>query len=171
MSAYFSGCNLKCKSFKYFHPSMKNTFSRISSFSSVLFNCTIGLLIAMTIISHFIGTPKISSELQVTRISSGNSYRICEFIPNIDLKPQFNFNTKQIFLYLVLKENNRSEMIWHTIVKNGGKYNFTEKLRSASFSTTKGNDSFDFELRGSVFPFVGQLKDVSYATISYKEKQ
>lgn len=150
---------------------MKNTISRISSFSSALFHCTLGLLISITIVSYLIGTPEVSSDIQITRISPGNSYRICEFIPNVDLRPQFNFNTKQIFLYLVMKESNRSEMIWHKIVKNGEKYNFIETLRSIPFSTTKGNNTFDFELRGSIFPFVGQMKDVKYGMLSYKDKQ
>lgn len=147
---------------------MKNTANRISAFTSVLMNCTIALLFSIFLVSYLYGSPKISADLQVDWVSPNRSFKMCRFIPNIDLTPQFYFNTKQVFLYLVTKSSNKQEMVWSKIIKNGENYKLTERLQSNYiFSETENGGKYEFELRGNIFPFVGQLKDVYYGTFIF----
>lgn len=93
---------------------------------------------------------------------------MCSFYPNIDLSSQFNFNTKQIFLYLIARTGEREEMVWSKIVKNGESYKLND-LEKSNYSFSVGIDGpLLFELRGNVFPFVGQMKDIHYATVDYR---
>lgn len=149
---------------------MKNTISRITCFSSILMNCTILLLLSIFLVSYLFPVPSITAELKIEWVSPNRSYKACRFSPNIDLSSQFNFNTKQIFLYLVAKTPNKQEMVWSKIIKNGEKCKFFEPLQSNSIFSTGENGLVEFELRGNMFPFVGQLKDLHYGNFEYRGK-
>lgn len=149
---------------------MKNAVTRATSFCSILMNCTILLLLAIFIASYFYSIPQVTADLRVGWVSPNKNYKVCQFFPNIDLTPQFNFNTKQVFLYLVAKTPEKQEMVWSKIVKNGEKYKFFESEKSNYIFSVGGDGHISFELRGNMFPFVGQLKDIHYGSFEYYEK-
>lgn len=144
---------------------MKDFSSRANTFSSVLMNCTIALLFVIFFVSYMTPIKPIAGDLKITWMSPGNGFRVVRLIPNIDLTPQFVFNIKQIFLYVVAKSNGKEEMLWSKIVKNGGNYVFKELVQSTYPLDPSGK--IEFELRGSIFPYTGQLIDVSYGSVPY----
>lgn len=147
---------------------MKNTFSRGITFFGHFLTYSFGLLAVITLVSHLFQEPHITSDLTISWISPGKSYKSCQFFPNVDLTPQFNMNTKQVFLYLTVKTDNKEQMLWSKIVKNGSDYKFFNPEKSKyMFNIPDGNAVF--ELKGNVFPFVGFMKTVKYAEIKHKE--
>lgn len=154
---------------------MKNTLSRVSTFSSILFNTTLGLLFCIFLASYLNPGYPVSSNLKISWISPNPNFKSLRFEPNIDLTPQFTFNTKQIFIYLVLRTqedsgNLKEEMTWSKIVKNGDNYKLFEMEKSNSIFSGSLTGGYEFELRGNIFPYVGQLRDISYGSIKYKNE-
>lgn len=150
---------------------MKNTYNRISYFSTILFNSTMVLLFVIFAIS-FVSKPGLArANIKVLKLEGRGEYKSLKFEPNVDLSSQFTFNTKQIFLYLTCKVGENEQMAWSKIVSNGSNYGLFESQNSNySFTVQPGADSVVFELRGNVFPYVGQMKDVSFGTLVYKLK-
>lgn len=146
---------------------MKNTSARISEFGSVLMNCTIVLLFSIFLISYFTPLKDVSSNLKIVWMSPGKGFKVARLIPNIDLTPQFVFNIKQIFLYVVAKSNGKEEMVWSKIVKNGDKCKFFDLVQTTYNFEPNSNEKIEFEIRGSIFPYTGQLLDVFYGKATY----
>lgn len=150
---------------------MKNTMERFSTFSTALFSTTLGLFFAIFLYSYLNPRPQIHGDISIPWISDTKaSYKALRFIPNIDLGSQFTLNTKQIFLYLILKDkiSNKEEMVWSKIVQNGDNYKLNDICRSNYIFTGNNRNIYEFELRGNIFPFVGQLLDVGYGILKYK---
>lgn len=141
---------------------MKNIQGRVSNFFGVLFNMTLVLLFAIFAVSYITTTPALSANMKLLRYDTRSEYKVLVFEPNIDLKPHFTFNTKQIFLYVILHSPDKSEMVWSRIVKNGGKYGLFGKETSNYVFTGSRDKKARFELRGNVYPYVGQMKDIHY---------
>lgn len=146
---------------------MKDTSSRLSEFGTALMNCTIALLFCIFLISYLTPFKEISSDLKVTWISPGRGFRVARLIPNIDLEPQFTFNIKQIFLYVVAKTKGKEEMVWSKIVQNGDSYKFFDLVQTNYIFESSSDQKIEFEIRGSVFPYTGQLLDVHYGRTFY----
>lgn len=100
-------------------------------------------------------------------MSPDKNFKSMYFEPNIDLTPQFTFNTKQIFLYLTIRAGEKEEMVWSKIVRNGDEYRFFSKQASNYIFSAPELRTCELELRGNVFPYVGQILDVSYGAIKY----
>ncbi|ELA41894.1 uncharacterized protein VICG_01078 [Vittaforma corneae ATCC 50505] len=113
---------------------MKNAITRASSFCSILMNCTVLLLFAIFITSYFYSTPQVTADLKVEWVSPNRNYKACQFFPNIDLTPQFNFNTKQVFLYLVAKSPENKKWSGRKSSKTVKGINFLKKKSQTTFS-------------------------------------
>lgn len=148
---------------------MKNTQKRLFTFFSIVTNATISLLFLITAISYLFPAPLLSADLKVSWASPKSGLRVCQFQPSIDLSQQFKFNTKQIFLYLYAKSGDKEEMVWSKIVKNGDNYKLFGVEKSTYLFSIMGKNFTEFELRGNIFPFVGLLRDVHYASFNYIE--
>lgn len=145
---------------------MKNAQQRLSVLSNVFFNMTLCLLFAIFAFSYLKGFPEVHAEMELIRYNPRSEYKMLIFKPNLDLTPQFTFNTKQIFLYVVLDSGHKSEMVWSKIIKRGDDYIlYTKQSNNYSFTGTKDN-LIKLELRGNIFPFVGQMKDVHYGYLN-----
>lgn len=147
---------------------MKNTYNRASSFVSVLFHSTTALLFAIFLIFYLSPPYQVRSNLKIMRLEGKGEYKVLFFEPNVDLKPQFTINTKQIFIYLTCRIGDKEEMVWSKIIKNGGEYQlFSKQVSNYSF-ICKENVEYDFELSGNIFPYVGQMQTVNYGSVKYK---
>lgn len=147
---------------------MKNTYNRISTFLTILFNSTLVLLFAIFIISYISPPYPAHSNLKILRLDGHGDHKVLFFEPNIDLRPQFTFNTKQIFLFLTCRSNDKEEMVWSKIVKNGEEYAlFSKQINNYSFSC-KPDQEYEFELSGNIFPYVGQMLRIDYGTVKIK---
>ncbi|KAL6122246.1 hypothetical protein NUSPORA_00712 [Nucleospora cyclopteri] len=150
---------------------MKNAVNRLNTFGNHLFNFTVSLLFVIFAVTRLQKQPKISSDSRI--VLFGNTYNNCyiRFIPNIDLSSQFNINTKQIFLYCISKTGRRHEMCWSKIVKRDDPKTYFQPVRNSyPFKIEEGFNKFDtftFELRGHIYPYVGMMMDVSYGEFTY----
>jgi len=149
---------------------MKNAIERATSFHFILMNCTIALLLAIFAASYFYPFPPVTADLKIDWVSPNRSFKVCRFSPGVDLTPQFSFNTKQVFLYLVAKYSpTQEEMVWSKIVRNGEGYRL-EGVEQSNYIFSGGSGrSITFELRGNVFPFVGKMRDVQYGSVEYQK--
>lgn len=59
-------------------------------------------------------------------------------------------------------------MVWSKIVKNGDDYRLFGLEKSNYIFSGSQMGNCEFELRGNIFPYVGQLRDVSYGSVKYK---
>lgn len=155
---------------------MKNTLSRASTFFSILFHTTLGLLFCIFLASYLNPGYPVSSNLKISWISPNPNFKSLRFEPNIDLTPQFTFNTKQIFLYLTLrtKQSNgelKEEMVWSKVAKSGDDYRFFGTEKSNYIFSGSQTGDYEFELRGNIFPYVGQLRDISYGLVKHKNQK
>ena len=146
---------------------MKNTKSRVYNFFGVTFNMTAVLLFVIFIISYLRPAPGIASKPTIARYESRGEYKFLIFSPNIDLTPQFTFNTKQVFLYLTCKSSNKEEMAWSKIVTAKDNLRLFERVKSNYIFTGSRDRSARFELRGNVYPYVGQMVDLYYGEVTF----
>lgn len=144
---------------------MKDVQSRVTNFFGVLFNMTVILLFAIFVVSYITTTPALKANMKLLRYEPKSEYKILFFEPNIDLTPHFTFNTKQIFLYVVLASPDKSEMVWSKTVRNGERYDLFVKERSNYVFTGSNVKKALFELRGNIYPYVGQMKDIHYGNL------
>lgn len=145
---------------------MKNTKERLFYFWNALFNSTLVLLFAIFIISYWLPQPPVSANLRIISYSKNSDLKTLTFDPSIDLAPHFNFNTKQIFLYLTCKcSSGNEEMVWTKTIKNGDNYKIFGKQWNNFRFTADGKPDCIFELRGNIYPYVGQIKDVHYGKL------
>lgn len=149
---------------------MKNALERASNFHFVLMNSTIILLLIIFTTSYFYPKTSVSADLEIGWVSPNRSFKMCRFTPNIDLTPQFAFNTKQVFLYMIAKSSVGEEMVWSRIIKNGDLCRLEKQEQSNYVFSGGPGETILFELRGNVFPFVGKMTDVLYGSAEYRKK-
>ncbi|KAF7702757.1 putative signal peptidase complex subunit 3 [Cucumispora dikerogammari] len=93
------------------------------------------------------------------------------FSPNIDLSGRFNWNVKQIFLYLTVKyqtvksngeKEEREDMLWWSIVENKRKSKrmFSRVVSKLPFGELP--NKVKLELRGCRQPWVGKIGNEIY---------
>ncbi|EPR78783.1 Signal peptidase protein [Spraguea lophii 42_110] len=153
-----------------------NTFSkRISHILNYTFYATIVLLILIYMSSLWYKRSTPTSNLTIKELSALTFPKLV-FNPDIDLSNQFNFNTKQIFVYLKMiygPSNKYSEMVWSKIIKADdnkllkndiyNNYKFSKEVRYFQNVT--------FELRGSILEYVGRNYDMLIKRIVYDNKE
>lgn len=145
---------------------MKDTCSRAYAYTSVLMYCTIGLLISIFVSSYLTQNNNVKSSIAIDWVTPNGSFKMARFYPNLDLTKQFDFNTKQVFLFVVAKTKASDRMIWSKIVKNGDNYKFFDIVHSSGFEAQPG-EKVKFLIGGNVFPYVGQLRIVHYGETEY----
>jgi len=156
---------------------MHSIYQRINVASALLSSCLFGLLavIALTSYVHDVnpkGTLAIDS-LKVKASKTRYSSRIQDTVHvtfdfDADLRPLFDWNTKQAFLYLsgeyTNKQGTLNEVVfWDRIVKRERDANlhirsrnkYTFKDTSKTFSNSS---SVTFSMKYNVMPWVGYLK-------------
>ncbi|KAJ6487834.1 signal peptidase 22 kDa subunit [Mycena sanguinolenta] len=160
---------------------MHTLFSRINNLSALLSSCVMGLLAAIALSSmlqQLVTPPLPQGEVLVNSVKvvpgKGRNHKYeharIDFAVQADLAPLFNWNTKQLFLYLEAEYTNakgvkNAVVIWDKIVrrkedasiklsgkKMGGKQKYAFKdvhgFRDASATYT---------LRYNLMPHVGAL--------------
>lgn len=91
----------------------------------------------------------------------------CVFAPNIDLSNRFTWNTKQIFLYLTIKYEDKEEMIWWKIVGHRRKKTI-KTLYTPELNFEELPDKVQLELRGHRQPWVGMIHEDVYFRKTYE---
>ncbi|KAH6913059.1 signal peptidase 22kDa subunit [Coprinopsis sp. MPI-PUGE-AT-0042] len=156
---------------------MHSIASRINNTSALLSSCMMALLAAIAL-STFVFTAKPDGHLNIASVQvyAGQTRRYAtkkqdlafvDFNITADFSPMFNWNTKQIFLYLQAEYENtkgvkNEVVIWDRIVRSKdqakvnvigkNKYNFREL--STSF---KKIANANYTLQYNVMPYVGVL--------------
>ncbi|KAF8302078.1 signal peptidase subunit [Clavulina sp. PMI_390] len=157
---------------------MFSAYQRVNSLSSLLSSCLLGLLGAIAL-SSFVFTNQATGtvSLEPLKVRFGASGRFpaqewafVRFDVDSDLTPLFNWNTKQLFVYLAAEYTNskgvsNDVVLWDRIVlrkedahlKIAGaknKYAFRDYSRSFRNAT-----DVVFSLRYNVMPYVGVLTE------------
>ncbi|KAH7104643.1 signal peptidase 22 kDa subunit [Auriculariales sp. MPI-PUGE-AT-0066] len=158
---------------------MFSTYQRISTVSAFLTSCAMVLVALISIVSLPAATDVSTSSLVVTpqKVLQGKrgnygreqEFAFFKFDYSADLQPLFDWNTKQVFLYLVADYTNfqgvhNEVVIWDRIVRRkedarlrisgqNNKYPFKDYSRKFSNSSDVG-----FTMRYNLMPHVGLLK-------------
>lgn len=117
------------------------------------------------LLSHLNKKDVPECDIRISSYALDNSRtRYIYFSPNIDLSPQFHLNVKQTFVYLKMKyDGTNSDMLWSKIVKRGDSKKLSEYYyNNYTIPIVKSGKVF-LELRGCIFPYIGQTSDVLYA--------
>ncbi|KAI0246460.1 signal peptidase subunit [Lactifluus subvellereus] len=156
---------------------MHSIFARVNNVSATI-SSTVMVLLAAIALSSFIFTAHSTGSLDVTtvKVFAGESrryphrrqeYAFVTFNITADLSPLFNWNTKQLFVYLEAEYTNakgvRNEVVfWDRIVRRkqdaviavSGKNKYPFREVSAKF---KGSTPANYTLKYNLMPFVGML--------------
>ncbi|KAH9895177.1 signal peptidase subunit [Cubamyces lactineus] len=156
---------------------MHTVYSRINNVSAMLSTCIMVLLAAVSL-STFVFTADPKGDLSVSSIQvfPGNARRYANknqdfafvnFNLTADLTPLFNWNTKQLFLYVSAEYENKrgvknEVVIWDRIVRRkedaqlsvAGRNKYAFRELSASF---KNAGPAHYTLKYNVMPYVGAL--------------
>jgi len=156
---------------------MHSVYSRISNISGFMSSCLMALVAAVALSSFvFPADPKGDLLVSSVKVFIGHDrryphktqqYAFVNFNISADLTPLFNWNTKQLFLYLEAEyENargvNNDVVIWDRIVrrKEDARVNVAGRNKYAfrELSTTFGNvSSAHYSLKYNIMPYVGAL--------------
>ncbi|KAJ6470618.1 signal peptidase 22kDa subunit [Mycena vitilis] len=155
---------------------MHSMFARVNSVSALLSSCVMGLLAAIAVSSmifQFFEAPLEGGSVLVKTVQvipGKGRYRKYEhasvtFEIDADLSPLFNWNTKQLFLYLDVEYQNakgvqNAVVIWDRIVrrKADAKIHVAAKQKYAFKDITGFRDSAaTYTLRYNLMPHVGAL--------------
>ncbi|KAH9949055.1 signal peptidase subunit [Amylocystis lapponica] len=154
---------------------MHTNYARISNISATLSSCMMALLAAIALSSFlFTADPKGDLHVASVQVVPGNARRYANkhqefafvnFNVTADLSPLFNWNTKQVFLYLGAEYTNKQGVvnevvIWDKIVRNkedarldvSGRNKYVFRELSTSF-----NPPANYTLKYNVMPYVGVL--------------
>ncbi|TBT97327.1 putative signal peptidase [Hamiltosporidium magnivora] len=155
---------------------MHTVGSRASACLGFIFNATTALIAMVGLVGFLLQRSPPNSEFKVLKYQpymtlTSQSFT---FIPNIDLKEEFNPNLKQIFFYVKVvfgKNKENSEMIWSKIVTRKDEKKFFEAIKSNyRLSNLESYETLDFELRGCYFPYVGMIRDICFKTFIFDQK-
>ncbi|KZT04265.1 signal peptidase subunit [Laetiporus sulphureus 93-53] len=156
---------------------MHTVYARVNNVSALLSSCTMALLAAIALSSFlFTADPKGSLAVASVQVFTGNTRRYAtkkqelafvNFNLTADLSPLFNWNTKQLFLYVTAEYTNRQGVtnevvIWDRIVRRkedakietAGRNRYTFREMSTSFRDTP---PANYSLKYNVMPYVGVL--------------
>ncbi|KAF5327012.1 hypothetical protein D9619_004887 [Psilocybe cf. subviscida] len=158
---------------------MHSIFARVNNVSAFLSSCMMGLLAVIALSSLllvFEEQPTGALAISSIKVVSSNARRypnkkqdlaFVHFNVTADLTPLFNWNTKQLFLYVQAEYNNtqgvkNEVVVWDRIVRRRedafvkfvgkNKYNFRDI--SSSFKNTP---PAEYTLKYNVMPYVGLL--------------
>jgi len=151
---------------------MHTISNRIFAISSILFNAVTVLLIAISCLTYIYERKTVPCNLQVVSVlpvSTQYYGRNIIFKPNIDLTDTFHLNVKQVFLYLKMKRNNHTEMVWSRIIqKDDLKKIYSDLVNNYRFFSIEESSNLAFELRGCIFPYVGFIQDKLFGYVEKK---
>ncbi|KAG0442115.1 Signal peptidase complex subunit 3A [Dictyocoela muelleri] len=172
---------------------MKTSITRLYAVLTFSFYPTLLLMFSISLLSRFMRNPHPKADLLIHHYQpfsfheTGHQQGSIIFTPNVDLSSEFSLNTKQVFVYLIVRYGNKdqfnndhkdqfnndhkdqfNEMVWWRIVKkNDNKRFFKREVNSFNFYS--GHD-VKFELRGCIFPYVGMIRDVKYGDVEIVRK-
>ncbi|KAF7680936.1 hypothetical protein TCON_2445 [Astathelohania contejeani] len=149
---------------------MHSIYSRVSTYSGVLFNATTVLLLAIALVTHLSWKPLPEANLTIIDYTRFNGKTLgVMFNPGVDLTSQFDSpNLKQIFLYLNIKYGKNlenSEMVWSKIVTRQAHKIYKSNLKSNYDLRGNFGKKAIFELRANFFPYVGVITDKQLAIV------
>jgi len=157
---------------------MHSAYQRINALSSLLSSCLLGLLavIALTSLAIPHDVKKSTIEISPLKVRFGQSGRFkapqewafLQFDVNSDLRSLFNWNTKQLFVYLAAEYTNsqgitNDVVLWDRIVQRekdahlkiaGARNKYAFRDYSQSFQNAT---NVEFSLRYELMPYVGVL--------------
>ncbi|GJE90099.1 signal peptidase subunit [Phanerochaete sordida] len=156
---------------------MHTVYSRINNVSAFLSSCLMALLAAIALSSLvFTADPKGILDVQSLNIYEGHTRRyhnrwqdvtFVNFNLTADLTPLFNWNTKQLFLYLQAeyvdaKGVKNEVVIWDRIIHKKDKANLSLNGRNKYVfrnlgKSFKGASAANYTLKYNVMPYVGLL--------------
>ncbi|KAF9227111.1 signal peptidase 22 kDa subunit [Gyrodon lividus] len=156
---------------------MHSIYARVNGISALWSTCLVALLAAIALSSFaFTADPKGNVDLVSLKVYSGKTkrypykqeeYGFVRLNITADLRPLFNWNTKQLFVYLEAEYTNvqgvnNSVVLWDRIVRRKedaniiqspkNKYKFRELSRSF-----RNVSPAEFSLKYNVMPYVGML--------------
>lgn len=144
---------------------MKTARRRFNALMSFTFNPTLALLLAIFLSSLLVLKKPPAGDISVTDYKTYGRNSVVSFQTGLDLSDQFNFNLKQIFVYVRAvypSAKNSSEIVWSRIVRRGDKKRIEGVLRSNYDISGDLSKTIVFELRGNYFPFVGMVRDILF---------
>ncbi|KZP34215.1 signal peptidase 22 kDa subunit [Athelia psychrophila] len=156
---------------------MHSLYARVNNVSATMSSCLMALLAAIAL-STFLFTADPKGDLAITNVkvtagrdrryrNKSQDYALVNFNVSADLTPLFNWNTKQLFLYLEAEYENakggkNDVVIWDRIVrrKEDAFINVVGKNKYAFkdiTNTFKKVPAAHYALKYNVMPYVGAL--------------
>ncbi|KIJ68025.1 hypothetical protein HYDPIDRAFT_107611 [Hydnomerulius pinastri MD-312] len=156
---------------------MHSIYARVNGISALWSTCLMTLLAAIAL-SSFIFTADPKGNIDVVSLKVFNAkakrypfkteeFGFVKFNLTADLRPLFNWNTKQLFVYLEAEYTNaqgvnNTMVLWDRIVRRKEDANIVQSSRN-KYKFRELSESFkntspaEFSLKYNVMPYVGML--------------
>jgi Signal peptidase subunit len=86
------------------------------------------------------------------------------FTPNLNLEKQFNYNTREIYLYLVQEDSEGNQyVLWDELVRPWGPRKFYSRVEN-EYKIRSPLRGSRFFLRGNYIPYFGIFKNKTFGT-------
>lgn len=145
---------------------MNTSSKRFSKAASLIVSYLVVLIVAVFLSSFLMNRDKIGCNPTIS--ASSNSSVV--FIPNLDITDQMNYNVKEAYIYLVHQTEVNGirveQTIWSTLAKKNKQYVLNSKELGISSDRTRPLTKGHFLLKGSYFPYIGVIKNTTFAEFS-----
>lgn len=139
---------------------------RAVKFATLASTYTFALIAAISLSSLVMNNRTPECNLSVNRVGSGG--RHLEFTPNLSLEKEFNYNTREVYLYLVQEEQasngeKNQYVVWDAIVRpwSPKKFYSTVGNKYSIYGALKGSE---LVLKGNYFSYLGAMKTKVYGS-------
>ncbi|ORD95830.1 hypothetical protein A0H76_2683 [Hepatospora eriocheir] len=142
---------------------MKNIYNRLGYFLEVLYYYVFVFVIVIFLITRMTEIKSLTARSEIEKIGMGYKTGYGKINPNVDLTPLFrHWNTRQVFILCNAVTKNNTEMIWSEIVKRDMDYEIFKPISTNyQFSIDLDDPTLGFELKATVYPYVGALRTIS----------
>ncbi|KAI5190954.1 signal peptidase complex subunit 3 [Nematocida minor] len=145
---------------------MNTSSKRLSKALSLISSYLTVLVIAISISSFLMNREKGNCR-PVLHSATASSI---VFTPNLDLTSKMNYNVKEAYIYLVHKTNVKGidveKVVWSTLAKTSKTYTLNHREFGSSDDYTRPLFQGSFHLKGTYFPYIGFIKNVTFAEFS-----
>lgn len=141
----------------FYNPKMHDTFTRLQTFSTSLFNSTV-ILLSILAVMHHVYIPKIPKiTAEITSIAP------LSFNADIDLTNEFVPGLKQIFLCAKYKNGSNEEMLWSKVITRKDEKIIRGNIICdyRSYLDVKGV----FMIEACLYPYVGMITFKEYVKL------
>lgn len=145
---------------------MHTLTKRTTGFFSYLLSYSIALAAVIFLSSVVMNNKKPTCNLVI----NGRGDSAVEFTPNLNLEGEFNYNTREVYVYLLHEAQNKNHspdayVIWDVIIRPWSDKKIYKKIKSNYLIRRVGKGD-RLILKGHYFSYLGFMKRKTYAAIT-----